>query len=110
MMKYTNLLVWGKTIIFVILMLFISLSISAERKKVGIVFGGGGVNGAVHVGVMRVLQEEGIPMDYIAGTSIGAIVGSFYAMGYSTNEIDSLIHHLDWNFLISDKTSKTEML
>ena len=50
-------------------------SVMAERKKVGLVLGGGGAKGVAHIGVLKVLEEAGIPIDYIAGTSMGAIVG-----------------------------------
>ena len=53
-----------------------------SRKKVGLVLGGGGAKGAAEVGVLKVLEEADIPIDYIAGTSIGAIVGGLYAIGY----------------------------
>jgi NTE family protein len=54
---------------------------------VGLVLSGGGAKGAVHIGIIKALEEEGIPIDYIAGTSIGAIVGGLYAMGYSPDEM-----------------------
>lgn len=52
-------------------------SVMAERKKVGLVLGGGGAKGVAHIGVLKVLEEAGIPIDYIAGTSMGAIVGAY---------------------------------
>lgn len=61
------------------------------RKKVGLVLGGGGAKGVSHIGVLKVLEEAGIPIDYIAGTSMGAIVGGLYAIGYSATEIDSMV-------------------
>ena len=57
-----------------------SLQAQQSRKKVGLVLGGGGAKGAAEVGVLKVLEEAGIPIDYIAGTSIGAIVGGLYAI------------------------------
>jgi len=59
------------------------------RLKVGLALGGGGTRGAAHVGVLRVLQQEGIPVDMIAGTSMGAIVGGFYAAGLPVSDIES---------------------
>ena len=73
------------------------------RKKVGLVLGGGGAKGAAEVGVLKVLEEAGIPIDYIAGTSIGAIVGGLYAIGYDAADIDSLYRNQDWIFLLSDQ-------
>lgn len=87
-----------------LLLFLLCFSVRGQRKSVGLVLGGGGAKGAAHVGAIKVLEDAGIPVDYIAGTSIGAIVGSFYAMGHSTAEIDSLIHHLDWNWFLSNQS------
>lgn len=77
-----------------------------ERKKVGLVLGGGGAKGAAEVGVLKVLEEAGIPVDYIAGTSIGAIVGGLYAVGYDAAALDSLYRNQDWMFLIKDEVKR----
>ena len=82
---------------------------AAERKRVGLVLGGGGAKGAAHIGVLKVLEEAGIPIDYIAGTSMGAIVGGLYAVGYSANEIDSLVKLQDWNLLLSDRVKRSNL-
>ena len=76
------------------------------RKKVGLVLGGGGAKGAAEVGVLKVLEEADIPIDYIAGTSIGAIVGGLYAIGYDAADIDSLYRNQDWIFLLSDQVKR----
>jgi NTE family protein len=73
-----------------------------QRRKVGVVLSGGGAKGFAHVGVLKVLEEAGIPIDYIAGTSMGAVVGGLYAVGYSADMIDSLIQRQDWNHLMRD--------
>jgi NTE family protein len=54
-----------------------------QRKKIGVVLSGGGAKGFAHVGVLKVLEENGIPIDYIAGTSMGAVVGGLYSLGYT---------------------------
>lgn len=72
-----------------IILLFLFFSVSAQR--VGLVLSGGGAKGAAHLGVIKALEENGIPIDYVAGTSMGAIVGSFYAMGYTPDEMLELI-------------------
>lgn len=79
------------------------------RKKVGLVLGGGGAKGVAHVGVLKVLEEAGIPVDYIAGTSMGAIVGGLYAIGYSPTEIDSMISRQDWTMLLSDRVERSDL-
>ena len=76
------------------------------RKKVGLVLGGGGAKGAAEVGVLKVLEEADIPIDYIAGTSIGAIVGGLYAIGYDAADIDSLYRNQNWIFLLSDQVKR----
>ena len=80
--------------------------ITAPRKKVGVVLSGGGAKGFAHIGVLKVLEEAGIPIDYIAGTSMGAVVGGLYAVGYSADMIDSLIQIQDWNSLMRDVVSR----
>ncbi|MEG1586311.1 MAG: patatin-like phospholipase family protein, partial [Bacteroidales bacterium] len=90
--------------LFSLLFIFLALNLHAERKTVGLVLGGGGAKGAAHVGVLKVLEEAGIPIDYIAGTSIGAIVGAFYACGHDAHEIDSLMRQLNWKLLLSDQS------
>ena len=72
--------------IFILICLLSNL-LSVYPQKVGLVLSGGGAKGAVHLGVIKALEENNIPIDCIAGTSIGAIVGSMYAMGYSPDEI-----------------------
>ena len=95
--------------ILTLVCLLLSLTLYAERKKVGLVLGGGGAKGAAHVGVLKVLEEAGIPVDYIAGTSIGAIVGAFYATGHNADQIDSLMHQLNWALLLSDQTPQNSL-
>ncbi len=67
-----------------------------KRPKIGVVFGGGGAKGAAHIGVLKVLEEQKIPVDYIAGTSMGAIVGALYASGLSADELEKVITAIDW--------------
>lgn len=80
-----------------------------SRPKVGVVLSGGGAKGVAHISVLRAVEEAGIPIDYIAGTSMGAIIGGLYAMGYSTDQLDSLVRHSDWNFLLSDRPPRKEL-
>lgn len=74
-----------------------------ERPKIGLVLAGGGAKGAAHVGVIKVLEELGVPIDYIAGTSMGAIVGGLYASGLSSDELATAIKSIDWNDIFDDK-------
>lgn len=75
-------------------------------KKVGLVLGGGGAKGAAEVGVLKVLEEADIPIDYIVGTSIGGIVGGLYSIGYDAADIDSLFRNQNWLFLLSDQAKR----
>lgn len=72
-----------------------------QRPKVGLVLGGGGARGAAEVGVLQVIEEIGIPIDYVAGTSIGAIVGAFFANGIKADSIESLFKSQDWSRVFS---------
>lgn len=78
-------------------------STTVQRKKVGVVLSGGGAKGVAHIGVLKVLERAGIPIDIITGTSMGSIVGGLYAIGYNSHALDSLVKNQDWMRLISDK-------
>ncbi len=74
-----------------------------SRPKIGLVLGGGGAKGGAHVGVLEVLEELRIPVDFIAGTSIGAAIGGLYASGMSVPQLKVLLESLDWQDLLSDR-------
>lgn len=97
-----------KRLTLLFLLMLLALPSFAQRPKVGVVLCGGGAKGAAHVGVLKVLEENGIPIDYIAGTSMGAIVGGLYAIGYSAAELDSLIMAQDWTVVMSDRIPRRE--
>ena len=80
-----------------------------SRPKVGLVLSGGGAKGAAHIGVLKYIEEAGIPIDYIAGTSMGSIVGGMYALGYTSDEILSIISEVDWDRLISDQVERKKI-
>ena len=86
-------------------MLLCCLTAAAGRPKVGLVFGGGGAKGAAEVGVLKVIEKAGIPIDYIAGTSIGSIVGGLYAAGYTATELDTMFCRQEWLTLLTDRRS-----
>lgn len=73
-----------------------------EQTKLGLALSGGGAKGFAHIGVLKVLEEEGIPVHVVSGTSMGAIVGSLYAIGYSPNEIEEIARSSNWNILFND--------
>lgn len=76
---------------------------TAQRPKIGLALSGGGARGAAHVGVLKVLEEMQIPIDYVAGTSMGSIVGGLYASGMTPEEIESALANMDWDHIFSDK-------
>ena len=77
-------------------------SLTPKRPKIGLVLSGGGAKGFAHIGVLKVLEKEGIPIDYIGGTSMGAVIGALYATGYSATQIDSIFKSTDFDALLSD--------
>jgi NTE family protein len=76
---------------------------SSVRPRVGLVLGGGGARGVAHIGVLRELERQRIPIDAIAGTSMGAIVGGLYASGMTTAELEQLVAGMDWAAALSDE-------
>ncbi len=83
--------------------------IRPPRLKVGVVLGGGGARGASHIGVLKYMEEMGIPIDYVAGTSMGSIMGGFYAMGYPPDELASLIANINWSEYIGNTIDRPLM-
>lgn len=79
-----------------------------QRKKVGLVLSGGGAKGMAHIGALKVIEEAGIPIDYIVGTSMGSIIGGLYAIGYTPEQMDSMVRKQDWQFLLSDRTPRSD--
>jgi len=77
-------------------------SIKKRKPKIGLVLSGGGAKGFAHIGVLKVLEEQGVEISYIGGTSMGAIIGGLYASGYSATQIDSIFHETDFDALLSD--------
>ena len=77
-------------------------SLSNYRPKVALVLSGGGARGAAHIGAIRFIEEMRIPIDIVTGTSMGAIIGALYAIGYTPDEMDSLLMEQDWNMLLSN--------
>jgi NTE family protein len=76
------------------------LNLSERRDpKIGLALGGGGARGLAHIGVLKVLEEEGVPINIIAGTSVGALIGSLYAAGVSTTEMEEMTQEIGWSSL-----------
>ena len=94
------------TILFVLLSLVFQINAQDSEHeddvKVGLVLSGGGAKGMAHIGALKVIEEAGVKIDYIGGTSMGAIVGALYAAGYSATQLDSIFRKIDFNRLIND--------
>ena len=80
-----------------------SIRRTQHRPTVAVVLGGGGARGMAHIGVLRYMEELGIPVDLIGVTSMGGLVGGLYALGYSADYLDSLVRDIDWTVMMSDK-------
>src|SRR5712692_854877 len=76
----------------------------STRPRIGVALEGGGALGLAHIGVLKWFEEHHIPVDYVAGTSMGGLVGGFYATGMSPNELKTLIEGLDWRKILGDRT------
>jgi NTE family protein len=90
-------------IISILLLQVTTLAFSAQaRDKIGLVLSGGGAKGTAHIGVLKVLEQNNIPVDYVVGTSIGAYVGGMYALGYEVSEIETIMLGMPWDESYSD--------
>ncbi len=77
-----------------------------KNQKIGLVLSGGGAKGFAHVGVLKAIEEAGVELDYIGGTSMGAAVGALYASGYSAQQVDSIIMAFDFTEILTDKIER----
>ena len=92
-----------KSLSLLIIALLSACTLGAQnRKKVGVVLSGGGAKGVAHIGALKVIEEAGIPIDYVVGTSMGALVGGLYSIGYTPQQLDSIVNAQNWKFLLSD--------
>lgn len=91
-----------------LLLVFLALPLPA-LAKVCLVLGGGGARGAAHIGVLKVLERERIPVDCITGTSMGAIAGGLYAAGYDADAIEAVLKGIDWKDMFRDDPSREEL-
>ncbi len=77
-----------------------------KRPRVAVVLSGGGAKGVAHIGALKVIEEAGIPVDCVVGTSMGSIIGGLYAIGYTPEQMDSIVRKQDWTMVLSDKVTR----
>jgi NTE family protein len=108
----------GKTLWFAALAAWAAATVSAQqapaaetthRPRIGLVLSGGGARGAAHIGVLKVLEENRVPVDAIAGTSMGAVVGGLYASGLSADDIERVMTSVDWQDAFRDRPARTDL-
>ena len=80
-----------------------------RRPKLGLTLAGGGAKGAAYIGVLKLFEEIGLEFDYVTGTSMGSIIGMLHSVGYSANQIDSLIRDIDWSVYLSNQSERRYM-
>ncbi|RRQ50848.1 patatin [Maribacter algicola] len=110
MVRFIELEIWarwiGKGAVLLLLFLFTlncpGQNHESKKQKVGLVLSGGGAKGLAHIGALRVIEEAGVEIDYVGGTSMGAIVGALYAAGYTADQLDSIFRATDFVNLIQD--------
>jgi NTE family protein len=89
--------------------LLVSLAFAQQRPKIGLTLSGGGAKGLAHIGILKAIDSAGLKIDYITGTSMGAVVGSLYAAGYSGKEIEKIANDIDWNDLFKSNPQYNEI-
>jgi NTE family protein len=94
-------------LLFLFLLPLLSLAQEDKDMKIGLVLSGGGAKGLAHIGVLKVIEEAGIKIDYIGGSSMGAIVGALYASGYSATQLDSIFQEINFDILIQDEVPRS---
>ena len=95
-----------KKLFFIFLIISSTVFSQKKQPKIGLVLSGGGAKGFAHIGVLKEIEKAGIQIDYIGGTSMGAIVGGLYAAGYSANQIEKIVIDTDFYTLLQDKNSR----
>jgi NTE family protein len=100
------------SIFFILYLLFFATWVFPQESKppkIALVLSGGGAKGFAHIGVLKVLEAEGIPIDMVVGTSMGSIVGGLYSIGYCADEIEQMAKSQDWGLLLSDDLPRNQL-
>lgn len=103
----SNLVIGVFLIVFCLFSIALQAQDTIKKPKIGLVLSGGGAKGFAHIGVLKVLEQAGVKIDYIGGTSMGAVVGGLYASGYNATQIDSIFRTINFDNLLKDFTPRT---
>jgi len=98
----------AKKLYLLLFTLFITNHYFSQTQKIGLVLSGGGATGFAHIGVLKALEENGIPIDYITGTSAGALIGSMYASGMSPAEIEAKVVSDDFQLMANGELKPSQ--
>jgi len=90
---------------FCLLCVFLVTNAQSPRPRIGLTLSGGGAKGLAHVGILKAIDSAGLRLDYITGTSMGAVVGGLYAIGYSGDSLEKMLNSTDWDLLLSNQSS-----
>src|SRR5215204_3893390 len=78
--------------------------LAAARPKIGVTLSGGGAKGLAHIGILKAIDSSGLKVDYLTGTSMGAVIGSLYSIGYSADTLEKIARTIDWDLLLSNQS------
>ena len=96
-------------LLFLLILLVPLAGFAETQPRTGLVLSGGAARGLAHIGVLKALEEQGVQIDAIAGTSMGAVIGGLYAAGYSVDELEKLALELDWQQVLSDDPPREDI-
>src|ERR1700744_5685490 len=88
----------------------VQTSSPGPRPKIGLVLSGGGAKGLAHIGILKAIDSAGLKVDYITGTSMGSIIGAMYAIGYSGDSIQKVMHGINWDLILSNQSSMRSLI
>ncbi len=98
-----------KRILGIVITLLVIFSLPANQAKIGLALSGGGARAFAHIGLLKVIDEIGLEVDYVSGTSFGALIGALYSLGYSGKEIEAIFMKLDFRSNIDDSISRKDL-
>lgn len=99
----------GLPLFIALFMLSATLPACTEAQRVGLALSGGAARGLAHIGVLKVLAEAGVPVQVVAGTSMGSVIGGLYAVGYTPAQLDSIVTSVDWSRLLTDPVDRRDL-